>query len=281
MSVSEWTKNDVRNSLPDRAAESHKGTFGIALLVAGSEDMPGAAILSGLGAMRSGLGKLAIATDEAVVSHIVSTLPEATYVRNGRYLLSKNEMELSQYRSIAVGPGLPEDGETRAAVERLLKAEVPVVLDAGAIGGRSYEERNSPTILTPHPGEFARMTGKSIGEIENNRASLVSEWAQRLGVTIVLKGYNTLTSFADGSVYKNSTGNSSLAKGGSGDVLTGMILGMLCCNKSWKYAVLNAIYLHGACADYWVKKRSAHSLLAHEISELLPEVWADVETSQS
>jgi ADP-dependent NAD(P)H-hydrate dehydratase len=102
-------------------------------------------------------------------------------------------------------------------------------------------------------------------------------WARKLGVTIILKGNETIIAFPDGDCRMNGTGNSSLAKGGSGDTLTGMILGMLCCHENPKIAVLNAVHLHGACADEWTKKRSAHTLLAHELSELLPAVWKDYE----
>ncbi len=136
---------------------------------------------------------------------------------------------------------------------------------------------NAPVIITPHPGEFCKITGVEMNELQENRASLTKKWARELGVTIVLKGSETIIAFPDGDGRINVTGNSALAKGGSGDTLTGMILGMLCCHKNPKVAVLNAVHLHGACADEWIKKYSSHTLLAHELMDQLPHVWKTYE----
>ncbi|MCM2581435.1 NAD(P)H-hydrate dehydratase [Bacillus subtilis] len=272
MNVPFWTEEHVRASLPERDAESHKGTYGTALLLAGSDDMPGAALLAGLGAMRSGLGKLVIGTSESVIPLIVPVLPEATYWRDGWKKTEGDQLE-EKYRAIAIGPGLPQTETVQQAVDHALAADCPVVLDAGALAKRTYSKRQAPVILTPHPGEFSRMTGVPVNELQNKRAEHAKEWAARLQTVIVLKGNQTVIAFPDGDCWLNPTGNGALAKGGTGDTLTGMILGMLCCHEDSKHAILNAVYLHGACAELWTDEHSAHTLLAHELSDMLPRVW--------
>ncbi|MFN2744772.1 NAD(P)H-hydrate dehydratase [Bacillus sp. z60-18] len=271
-----WTKERVKATLPKRGKDSHKGTFGTGLLLAGSDDMPGAALLAGYGAMRSGIGKLVIGTSAGAVPLIVPVLPEATYWRDGLKRVGNGELEMC-FRAIALGPGLLPSEATERAVRMVLKEECPVVLDAGALSKRMYPSREAPTILTPHPGEFSRITGLSIQEVQAERVFLTKEWAAKLGVTIILKGNETVIAFPDGECWRNQTGNNALAKGGTGDTLTGMILGMLCCHENPKEAVLNAVHLHGACADAWTTSRSPHTLLAHELSQWLPEVWKKYE----
>lgn len=272
-----WEKNAVRKTLPERAASSHKGSFGTGLLIAGSRDMPGAALLAGLGAMRSGIGKLVIGTDSETIPIICPALPEATYMRNGMERVGTGKMDLTQYRAAAAGPGIEPDAESEIAFQHLLESDLPLVLDAGALSKRSYTKRITPTILTPHPGEFARLADINAAELQENRPHYARMLATELKVTIVLKGQATLIAFPDGEMWLNPTGNSALAKGGTGDTLTGMLLGMLCCHENWKHAVLNAVFLHGACADEWVKQQSPHTMLAHEISDLLPKVWKQLE----
>ncbi|WP_191566324.1 NAD(P)H-hydrate dehydratase [Metabacillus idriensis] len=268
-----WTEENVRSTIPKREDSGHKGTYGTGLLLAGSRDMPGAALLSGLGAMRSGIGKLVIGTEEEVIPYVVPVLPEATYLRNGLEKTAEGTVNLEQYKAIAAGPGLEPNEETEKAIQQLLKSGCPVILDAGALSDRTYGERKAPVILTPHPGEFSKITGIEVKEFQQNRSHHAFIWAEKLGVTIVLKGNETIIAFPDGEAWTNPTGNSALAKGGTGDTLTGMMLGMLCCHKEWKHAVLNAVFLHGACADKWTEDKSAHTMLAHELTELLPEVW--------
>ena len=272
-----WSSEKVRNSLPVRQDSSHKGTFGTALLLAGSKDMPGAALLAGLGAMRSGVGKLELGTEAEVISMIVPQLPETTYIRDGLTLVARGELQLKNYKAAAIGPGLLPDDRTERAIAHLFQSNLPLVLDAGALSQRSYPKREAPIILTPHAGEFARITGTEPKSLQENRAGLATQWAHTLGTTIVLKGQDTIIAFPDGETWQNPTGNSALAKGGTGDTLTGMMLGMLCCHENWKHAVLNAVHLHGACADKWTQNHSPHTLLAHELTELLPAVWKNFE----
>ncbi|MDN7240815.1 NAD(P)H-hydrate dehydratase [Planococcus sp. N028] len=272
-----WDAENVRSTLPKRNEDSHKGTYGTGLLIAGSPSMPGAAMLAGIGAMRSGVGKLVIGTAEEVIPVVVQRLPEATYERNGLIQLAEGKLTLDQFRVIAIGPGIVPNELAEKAIAKILESDVPVVLDAGALSKRDYHERQAPTILTPHPLEFARITGVKVNELQQNREHYAQVCAKKLGVTIVVKGQHTIVAFPDGETWKNGTGNSALAKGGTGDTLTGMLLGLLCIHDNWKHAVLNAVFLHGACADAWTEKRSAHTLLAHELTDFLPEVWKSYE----
>ena len=275
--IQTWAIEKVRSTLPVRKFEGHKGTFGTALLLAGSRDMPGAVLLSGRAAMRSGVGKLVIGTEEEVIPSIVPVLPEATYLRNGLLKTAKQQVDFSAYKAIACGPGIEPNKEMEEAVGEMLRSSCPVILDAGALAERYYKRKKAPIILTPHPGEFSKISGVEVEKLQSNRPHYASEWAIKLGVTIVLKGNATITAFPDGEVWENPTGNSALAKGGTGDTLTGMMLGMLCCHQECKHAILNAVYLHGACADKWTEEYSPHTLLAHEMTDMLPQVWKKFE----
>lgn len=275
--VPRWSAEDVSRHLPDRNPESHKGSFGTALLIAGSPGMPGAAILAAIGAMRSGLGKLVVGTAKESISSIASFVPEATFEPDLLGRTGDLPFNFSSYRAIAIGPGILPDAQTEAVVEQLLTAGKPLVVDAGALSQRNYGTATAPVILTPHTAEFSRITGVAGEEIQKNRAASASRWAVKMGAAIVLKGNNTVIAFPDGQTFINPTGNSALAKGGTGDTLTGMILGMLCFHDNWQHAVLNAVHLHGACADEWVRSRSAHSLVAHELTDLLPVVMKSYE----
>jgi ADP-dependent NAD(P)H-hydrate dehydratase len=226
--------------------------------------------------MRSGLGKLVIGTSASVIPLIVPVLPEATYWRVGWANVSEKTGK-QDYRAIAIGPGLEPTEKVNAAIDQLLKGDQPLILDAGALSERTYPKRQAPIVLTPHPGEFSRITGIGIKELQEDRAGYASRFATKLGVTIVLKGEETVIAFPDGECRKNPTGNAALAKGGTGDTLTGILLGMLCCHKDPKEAVLNAVYLHGACADRWTENRSMHTMLAHQLTDVLPEVWKEHE----
>ncbi|MBT2582173.1 NAD(P)H-hydrate dehydratase [Planococcus sp. ISL-109] len=268
-----WSQEMVRSTLPKRKQDSHKGSFGTALLLAGGPDMPGAALLAGLGALRSGVGKLEIGTYRETIRSIAHQTAEATYIPDALQNIANGSLPFSHYRAIACGPGTLPDAVTEAAVETLLTGAMPLLLDAGALSKRSYTERSAPLILTPHAGEFARISRFTPEEILQTPASCAHAFALEQNAAVVLKGPATTIAFPDGTVYQNSTGNSALAKGGTGDTLTGMILGMLMCHDCYEHAILNAVFLHGACADEFIKTRSAHTMLAHDIAELLPFVW--------
>ena len=262
-----WGEQDVRDTLPKPFGNTHKGTFGTGLLMGGCDEMPGSVALSAIGAVRFGIGKLSVATTKHASLFIGSFVPEATFIYDN---LFSNEQQT--FSSIAIGPGLNPNEELEDTIIEVLKQPIPVILDAGALSSRSYKKRHTPTILTPHPGEFSRLTGKSSMEIQSNRIQLAQHFAQDHDVIVVLKGSYTVIAFPDGTGIINSTGNRALSKGGTGDTLTGMLLASVNTHENIKEAVANTVYLHGACADEWIKNHGRQTMSAHDFDLLLPEV---------
>ena len=187
----------------------------------------------------------------------------------------KENKQLSSFKAAAIGPGLDHDEQLEDKVELLLsQSDLPLILDAAALQKREYpKRRQAPIILTPHPGEMARITGLSIKWINENRISVARDYAIEHGVTVILKGVNTVIAFPDGTGYINQTGNRGLSKGGSGDTLLGIILGLLCQSKpilSYASVVANAVYLHGKSSEYWAIDREPSAMLATDIMEVWP-----------
>ncbi|WP_338469511.1 NAD(P)H-hydrate dehydratase [Niallia sp. XMNu-256] len=261
-----WSEEEVRNTLPKRTGNTHKGTFGTGLLVAGSDEMPGSAALAAIGAIRFGIGKLSVATTRHASIFIGRFTPEATFL----YEWSLTQQQA--FSSMAIGPGLNPDQQLEQFVNDILNKEVPVILDAGALSPREYKKRQAPTILTPHPGEFRRLTGESSAHIQKNRIELASQFSQENGVIVVLKGEWTVIAFPDGSGVINPTGNRALSKGGTGDTLTGMLVASVHTHDGIKDAVANAVYIHGACGNKWTEQHGDQTMTAHDFDKLLPKV---------
>ncbi|HLR70958.1 MAG TPA: NAD(P)H-hydrate dehydratase [Pseudogracilibacillus sp.] len=278
-SISVTTRKSVQNSLPERGDSVHKGTFGTSLLVAGSDEMPGSALLAATGALRSGTGKLMIATSKLAASVIAPVVPEATYMLDGLERISHGEIP-SKIAAIGIGPGIVNEAFVQKALEYFMKQNTPMVVDAGALLKRRNWSSKGPMILTPHPGEFSRLTGISVKDIQANRIELAKEFSQKHSVILVLKGQYSVIAFPNGKIFINPTGNSGLAKGGSGDVLTGMIVSMLATHKSIEAAVINAVYIHGLCANKWSETNSSASMVASDFKALLPRVLKELETDQ-
>lgn len=271
-----WQKEDVKRTFPKRPPNGNKGTFGTGLLVAGCDEMPGSVMLASLGAMRAGIGKLAVATTSFVTSIMATRVPECTYVHNGLNLLATGH-KLEGYKAVAIGPGLEDAEVVEKALQTLWNSELPLILDAGALQKREYPTRQAPIVVTPHPKEFSMMTGLPVEEIQQNRLQVASDFALDHNVITVLKGRNTVIAFPDGQLLVNPTGNVALAKGGTGDTLTGMLLAFLSSYDDVKAAVANAVYLHGASADYYVKNKAAATMLASDVSENLAYVMKEFE----
>lgn len=263
-----WTKDDVVDTLPVSHKNTHKGTFGNGLLIAGSDEMPGSAALSAIGALRFGIGKLSIATTKHASSIIGPLVPEATFMFD-----FQSSFVEERFSAVAIGPGLNPDESLEKMITEILRQSIPVILDAGALSPRKYEARRmTPTIITPHPGEFRRLTGLDSRTIMKNRMTLASEYAQEHQVIVVLKGENTVIAFPDGTGYITLTGNRALSKGGTGDTLTGMLLASISTHENVKEAVANAVYIHGYCGDQWIKSNGEQTMSAHDFDRLLPEV---------
>lgn len=271
--TSNWkvrSAQEVAKSLTYSGQNAHKGTFGHGLLIAGAKDMPGSASLAASGAVACGAGKLTVQTEKEAIPIIASHVPEAMYQFNPHIELDHS------FDAIAAGCGRPSDDKMEILIEELLAQNKPVILDAGALHPRSYTKKKCPVIVTPHPGEFSWMTGKETVYVQRTRIAAASAYAVEHNVTVVLKGEYTVTAFADGGGYVNVTGNDGLSKGGSGDVLTGLILALVLRNKNIKEAVADAVYLHGHCADRWKEAYPAQTMRPSYISQLIAETANEI-----
>lgn len=211
------TASDFDRSLLERGTYSHKNTYGHGRLIGGSRHLIGAPFLAGRAALRTGIGLLDLVIPNEALT-LASILPEAMY-----YEL--DELIDKDYAATAIGPGLVDDARLAHLWETVSRTEAPLIVDAGALT-KEHLKSSGPLILTPHPGELARLTDRSVDEIEADRFRIASEFARTHGVHLILKGTHTLVVKPDGTGAVNTVEASALAKGGSGDVLTGMLLAL-------------------------------------------------------
>ncbi len=284
------TKEWVASHLPPRTADSHKGTYGTLLTVCGSYGMAGAALLCARGALRSGVGLLRAAVPQCVYPLLVDAIPEAVFLpvsdQNGCFsagALSALAEALSAANAVVVGCGIGR-GEDQAAVVRhvLFHSAVSVILDADGINAVTphivaEETRTAPLILTPHPGEMARLMGISTAEVQADRCEVACRLARETNAVVVLKGYHTLVVAPDGTVMENHTGNSGMATGGSGDVLAGIIGSLVAQGMSPYEAAVCGVYLHGAAGDIAAQKHSEHGMLPTDLIEELGSLFLQFE----
>lgn len=263
----------IESLIRSRPRFSHKGTFGHALLIAGSYGKVGAAFLAGKACLRSGVGLLSISLPNCGYQIMQTSLPEAMVIADGDDRLISQLPDLTPYSAIGVGPGLGKSSETVDVLTHLLSSySGPLVVDADALN--IIAENNAllallptGTILTPHPKEFERLAGKSDNHFQ--RLEQARAFAVRYRVIVCLKGANTAVVLTDGTVYFNSTGNSGMATGGSGDVLTGMITGLLAQGYSPEHAALVGVFKHGKAGDRAAQVRSEASIIASDIIDAI------------
>lgn len=287
-------EDEVLNWLPQRSPYSHKGSYGRVMILAGSRGLSGAALLAGEAALRSGAGLVYMGYPESLSPVIESQLWEAVKLplpeKDGalsesalkplQQFIDKHEIEV-----LAIGPGLSQQPEVKALVYKLLTgAKIPLVIDADGLnvladseGRKLLKKLRVPVILTPHPGELSRLTGRKIAEIEADRIGVAREIAKELNVVLVLKGVPTVTALADGEVYINSTGNSGLATGGSGDVLAGLIAGLIGQGIPIEQAAPTGVYIHGLLADRLAPEMGERAMLPRDLLEIMPEVMSEFE----
>ncbi|HET7579387.1 MAG TPA: NAD(P)H-hydrate dehydratase [Bacillales bacterium] len=276
-----WLAEDVRRTFPVRGASSHKGSHGKGLLVAGSREMPGAAVMAAKAALRGGSGLLAVAVPDEIQPVVASQVTEATYkpcpAEEGTF---SGEVPFPlDFDGIAVGPGLGRSqGASRIVEELLTQSEAPLVIDADGLYHLEtliplLEKRKAATVLTPHPGEMARLMNTSVKDVQSNRFEISRHFARRYGVHLVLKGPYTIVTAPAGDQHVNVTGNAALAKGGTGDVLTGLILAFMMQHPSLQPAVSNAVFLHGRAADWLVgQNHSMIDVVATDVIEAFPSM---------
>ena len=254
---------------------AHKGSNGLGLLIAGSRNMPGAALLSAKAALRSGLGKLIVhAPATEVLEKVVLSVPEAILSCDANPdFFSMPPNNIAQCNALAIGPGLGTNSITAQGLLKLLQQlPYPIIADADALNILAKNKewlgllpKNS--ILTPHISEFDRLTEKSQNRLE--RLQKVQNFAQKYNVIVVLKGHYTHIVLPNGKIFMNTTGNQGMATAGSGDVLTGILLGLLTKGYTPENTAKLGVYLHGFAGDLALKKQSHESLVASDIIENL------------
>lgn len=263
------TREMAAGLIKPRTKFAHKGHFGHALLIAGGYGRMGAAVLAAEACLRSGVGLLHAHVPEKAVNVIQTAVPEAMITLDPDEECFSTLPNLGLYSAIATGPAIGFSDKTRKALKMLIQnSGVPLVLDADALtilGENktwiSFINRNS--IFTPHPKEFERLVGKSRDDFHRNQ--LQREFCVKYGVYVILKGAHTCICGPDGVCYYNTTGNPGMATGGSGDVLTGLILGFMAQNYHPRAACLLGVYLHGLAGNLSAKKNGMEALIAGDI----------------
>ena len=272
--------------LPPRRRDAHKGDFGRVLVVAGSVGMTGAAILCCRAALRCGCGLVKLITP-ASLNHIFEiALPEVLTRTapdtNGilKYEALKIVLEeASHHQALALGPGLSNNASIRRLVRDILrKTDIPVVLDADGINAVAQQpqvllDHRGPVVVTPHPGEMARLVSKTTEQVQNDRETVAVTFARAFGCVVALKGYQTVVTDGRG-VYTNTTGNSGMATAASGDVLTGVIASLIAQGMTALDAAIAGVYLHGLAGDIAAEELTEYSLIASDILDSLPDAIA-------
>ena len=282
------TAADLADFAAPRPADSNKGSYGHVLVVGGSFGKSGAAAMAGMAVLRAGAGLSTVATPKSVLAAIAGFHPELMtepLPETGAGTISADALdrveELSKSKSVvAIGPGISRDAQTADLVRKLVaKLDAPIVLDADGLnafegqadrlqgGGRTL-------VITPHPGEMARLAGCSVAEVQNDRLGTALKFAREHHVIVVLKGYRSLVVQPDGETWVNTTGNPGMSTGGTGDILTGIAAGMMAQHSNDAFrAVLAAVHLHGLAGDVMKAIVGEHSMVATDLLQGLPVAY--------
>ncbi|MBU0973425.1 MAG: NAD(P)H-hydrate dehydratase, partial [Proteobacteria bacterium] len=259
---------DIAPLFPPRNPQSHKGSFGHLLVIAGSPGKTGAAALCANAAMRSGTGlvtlgiarKLNPVIESLVIEPMTLPLPQTPDGFLSREALAPIQILLENKQAMALGPGLGTESSTKALVRDLVQqTQIPLVIDADGLNSLAghldiLDSRKAPTVLTPHPGEMARLIGKKTAEIQADRLGIGTRFAREHKSVLVLKGAQTLVCCPDGKTFICPAGNPGMAAGGMGDVLTGMIAGFIAQGLPAEAAAMAGVFIHGLCGDFLAGK---------------------------
>jgi NAD(P)H-hydrate epimerase len=282
--VSLLTPETIRLALPQRPADAHKGRFGHVLVIGGSVGKTGAAAMAAQAALRVGAGLVTLATpsslnpimEQKLTEVMTAPLPE-TPDQTLSLGAEKALLDLVQDKSVVVlGPGLSTHPETQELVRKLLYSlRLPIVLDAdgiNALAGHSemLSKSRAKIVLTPHPGEMGRLIGSSSKKVQGDRLGTAQSFAQRHKVWLVLKGAYTVLADPEGSLFINPTGNEGMATGGTGDVLAGMLGGLMAQGLDPLQASQAGVYLHGLSGDMAVSRKGNIGIIAGDITECIP-----------
>ncbi len=260
----ELTKEYIHSLLPKRSTDANKGTFGKVLVFAGSENFPGAAYLCCAAAYRVGAGLVSLVTQQTVKIIVSRQLPEVTFLSRDEALSKINEYSVS-----LIGPGL---GQSSQVIEYI---QIKTVIDGDGLNILSkqdkwWEKINTEVVITPHPGEMSRLTGLSIDEIQKDRVNIARDFARKWNQVIVLKGANTVIASPEEKIVTAPFVNPLLATAGTGDVLAGIIAGLIAQGLNLYDAVCVGVYIHGMAGKMLKKKIGNAGALASDLLPLLP-----------
>lgn len=281
---------DLKRLFPRRMRSSHKGVYGDLLVIAGSRQYGGAAILCARAALRSGAGRVMLLAPASLRDSVIRSAPEIIFIsgeENAEGALSARNVELlkardEKFNAVVVGPGLTVCPDTKELVEGVIKiGSSPMVLDADAINifeGRAAAIKSAkrPIMLTPHPGELSRLMGVSVDDVQNDRVAAAESVVKKTSATVALKGAGTLVAARDWQTQVNMNGNPGMATAGSGDVLAGVIGGLLAQGLMPFDAARAGVYVHGRAGDYGSLRRCQISLIASDIIDELPYVFREL-----
>jgi len=289
---------DIADLLAPRPPDSNKGSFGHVLAIGGSVGKAGAAAMAGMSALRAGAGLVTVATAKSALTTVAGFHPELMtepLEETDAGTISTRALEYGRLDALvegktvlAVGPGISRNAETAQFVRTVVaKYTTPMVLDADGLNAfegqaKNLSGKNRTLVITPHPGEMARLAECSVADVQKDRIKIARDFAAQSELIVVLKGHRTLIAQPSGEVWVNTTGNPGMATGGTGDILTGMIAGLIAQNPKQAFrAVLAAVYLHGLAGDVSRETMGEHSLVATDLIKALPEAMRRVLKSRS
>jgi NAD(P)H-hydrate epimerase len=294
------TPVDFAPLLVPRARDANKGSYGHVLVIGGSLGKAGAAAMAGFAALRAGAGLSTVATPKSVLATVAAFHPELmteplAETEPGTIslrALGPGLDALLERKTLAIGPGISRNSETAEFVRAIVKRRdtsfvVNVVVDADALNAfegsaGQLNGRGRTVVITPHPGEMSRLTGLSIAEIQANRLEVARNFAREHELMVVLKGHRTLIAAPDGTVWVNPTGNPGMATGGTGDILTGMVAGLIAQHPQHALAATAlAVYLHGLAGDLASESVGENSLVATDLVRFLPQAFAEMRDQRS
>ncbi len=293
--IIEIDKNFIFSKFSKRKQESNKGDYGRFLNVSGCSEYMGAPVLSSLAAMRCGTGYVILASTKKVCESAgAANLTEAVMLPleenlNGTISvleINKIKEKIEKVTAVGLGSGLGATVDVHNIVYDIIRnSGKPIVLDADGLNAVAlrmeiFAEKKAPIILTPHLLELSRLAGKSIEEVKKDRINCALEICQKYNVIVIVKDHRTLIVCPDGKIYRNTTGNSGMAKAGSGDVLVGIIGSFLAQGMSAEDSALCGVYIHGLAGDYAAKKFSEYFMLPRDIITSLSDVFKEIEKYQ-
>ncbi len=294
------TPFDFASLIAPREREGNKGSYGNVLVIGGSLGKAGAAAMAGFAALRAGAGLSAVATPLSVLTTVASFYPEImteplAETKDGTIslrALGPGLNTLLERKTLAIGPGISRNAETAEFVRAIVKhgdrsSVVDMVVDADGLNAfegtaDQLNGRGRTVVITPHPGEMARLTGLSIAKIQSNRLEVARDFARKHELIVVLKGHRTLIAAPDGAVWVNPTGNPGMATGGTGDILTGLVAGLIAQHPEHALeATALAVYLHGLAGDFASASIGENSLVATDLLRFLPQAFAQTQNQKS